>query len=389
MTPQNPSEDPRKHKPEPTLSKGAKFAAIVAVALLFGTSLDSIMALFGVSFDAARASAWVLIPAIALSFFFVLSFHEAGHILGGKLVGFRFLLFVVGPVKLYAAEGGVRFGINRSLAMAGGLGGAAPTDSRNLRRRMMLYVAGGPVASLVLAALSFGVALVASPSVGLVFGITSLTSLFVGVVTLVPSKFGGFVSDGSRLLMLLRGGPEAERWAALSALGGASMAGVRPRDFDGELVERSLSPSDGSLDEAGARSTAHYRALDLGDPEKGEDILRPALDIQDVPEMLRSQLLLEAAFLRARFLGDPEEARKLFSTAKTNKVLDRSLPLRVEAAISLAEGDSEEARKKAKQSLDELGDSLSAGTAKLEREWLEEILAGRGETPETDYETKR
>ncbi|MBA2692558.1 MAG: hypothetical protein H0U65_08710 [Rubrobacter sp.] len=227
------SESHTEKKSPSTFSKGVKFAALVAVAVafVFGTSLDSIMGFFGVSFDGADASAWILIPAIALSFFFVLSFHEAGHILGGKLVGFRFMLFVVGPVKLHATENGVRLGLNRSLAMAGGLGGAAPTDSRNLTRRMMAYVAGGPFASFVLAAVSVGVAVVAPPSVGIVFGAMAAMSLFIGIATLIPNKLGGFSSDGARLLMLRRGGPEAERWAAISALAGTMMAGTRPRDL--------------------------------------------------------------------------------------------------------------------------------------------------------------
>lgn len=351
-----------------------KFVAIFAVAFVFGTSLDSIMAFFGVSFDGASASVWILIPTVILSFFFVLAFHEAGHILGGKLVGFRFMLFVVGPVKIYSTENGVRLAMNRSLAMAGGLGGAAPADSRNLTRRMMAYVAGGPVASFILAVASIGAAVVSPPSVGTVFGVMFTMSLFIGIATLIPNKFGGFTSDGARLLMLRRGGPEAERWAAISALAGASMAGVRPRDLDEDMIEKSLSPTDGSLDEAGARSTAHYHALDLGKVDDAESLLEPALAAENVPAMIRSQILLDAAFFRAHFRRDPDEARAFLATAKPDKALDKSLPLRVESAILLAEGDKDGAKKKATESLDALGKSLVAGTAKLEREWLEEIL---------------
>lgn len=371
------SESHAEKKSPSTFSKVSnvvKFAAIIAVAFVFGTSLDAIMAFFGVSFDGANVSPWLLIPSVIFAILFVLSFHEAGHILGGKLVGFRFMLFIVGPVKLYSSENGIQLGLNRSLAMAGGLGGATPTDYRNLLRRMMVYVAGGPVASFILAVVSIGAAVISPPSLGLVFGVMFIMSLFIGVATLVPNKFGGFTSDGARLLILRRGGEEAERWAAISALAGASMAGVRPRNLDGAMIEKSLSPADGSLDEAGARSTAHYHALDLEKVEEAQSLLEAALEIENLPAMIRSQILLEAAFLHTHFRKNPEKARGFLAGSKPDKALDKSLPLRVEAAILFAEGDEDGAKEKATESLGALGKSLVAGTAKLEREWLEEIL---------------
>ena len=148
--------------------------------------------------------------------------------------------------------------------LAGGLGGAAPTDSRNLVRRMTVYVAGGPVASLLLAVSAFGLLFVVPPSVGVILTLVAVASLGIGVVTLIPNKAGGLVSDGARLKMLRGGGPEAVRWSAIGALGGASMAGERPRDWDEDLIRSSLAHPDNSLDDAGASSTAYYHALDLG-----------------------------------------------------------------------------------------------------------------------------
>ena len=46
--------------------------------------------------------------------------HELGHVAGGKLAGFRFLLLLVGPLKLQRTPEGFRFGLNRSANVAGG-----------------------------------------------------------------------------------------------------------------------------------------------------------------------------------------------------------------------------------------------------------------------------
>lgn len=351
-----------------------KLTALLVLGGLVGWGSGPLLGLFGVGFSEASVSPWVLIPSLLLSLIFALAFHEAGHMVSGKLVGFRFMLFIVGPFKLYSTESGVRLGLNRSLAVAGGLGGAVPTDSRNLTRRMAVYVAGGPTASLLLAATTLGLLFITPLSIGTVLSTVTVASFFIGVVTLIPSRIGGLVSDGARINMLLTGGPEAERWCAIAALGGASMAGERPRDWDKEMIRKSLSPADGSLDDAGASSAAYYRALDLGEVGEAEALLARALAAEDVPEMMRSHVLLEAAFFHAHFRNDADEARALFSEAKPGKVVEKSLPVRVEAAVLLAEGNAERAKEKAREGLEALGGSMGAGTAKLEREWLEAIL---------------
>lgn len=370
----------RRTKSEAKGDKSATALRLVALLVLgglVGWGSGSLLRLSGVTSGEASLSPWLLIPGLVLSLLFVLAFHEAGHVVGGKLVGFRFVLFIAGPFKLHSTEGGVRLGLNRSLAMAGGLGGAVPTDSRNLTRRMAVYVAGGPSASLLLALAAFGLLSLAPPSVELLPSTVAAASFFVGVVTLIPNRTGGFVSDGARIRMLLRGGPEAERWCAIAALSGMSMAGVRPRDWDGEMIGKSLSPADGSFDDAGASSLAHCHALDRGEVDEAEALLERALAAENVPEVLRSQILLEAAFLRAHLRDDPDGARALLAEAKPRKVMEKSLPLRAEAAISLAEGDVEGAGAKAREGLEALRASLDAGAAKLKREWLEGFLEGR------------
>ncbi len=300
-----------------------------------------------------------------------------GHIVGGKLVGFRLTLFVVGPFKLHSTPDGIKLGLNLSLMLAGGLGGAAPTDARNLVRRMTAYVAGGPVASLLLAVSAFGLFFIAPPSIGVILTLVAVASLVIGVATLIPNKAGGLVSDGARLKMLREGGPEAARWSAIGALDGALMAGERPRDWKEGLVQGSLSRRDNSFDDAGASSTVHYHALDLGRKDEAEALLGRALSAKDVPEVTRSQILLEAAFFQAYFRHDAGEARTFFSDARPEKVLEKHLLLRAEAAILFAEGANEAAKEKARKSLEALDGSFSPGTAKLGKGWLERIIEGR------------
>lgn len=107
----------------------SKFTALLVFCGLVGWASDPLLGLFGITFGEANLSLWILIPALVLSLLFVLAFHEAGHVVGGKLVGFRFVLFIVGPFKLHSTESGVRLGLNRSLTMAGGLGAVGKAGS--------------------------------------------------------------------------------------------------------------------------------------------------------------------------------------------------------------------------------------------------------------------
>lgn len=212
----------------------------------FGALLGFSVAHFGDNIIGNLELSWftiALLFGMVLLYHLVLLVHECGHLLGGRLVGFRFLLLIVGPLKLVREQHGIQASFNRSPGMWGGLAGSVPPNDHDLRRRMVVMAAGGPLASLVLAlltgSLAWGVShqtacppACTSSSTTLVWLLllfTSATSFLIFLVTSTPSRFGGFVSDGARLLMLRHGGPAAERLCAVVAVQAAALAGQRPR----------------------------------------------------------------------------------------------------------------------------------------------------------------
>ena len=185
---------------------------------------------------------WQLALVIAfclLALLLVLLAHEVGHLVGGRLVGFRAFLLIVGPLRLEKSESGWGMHLSTSLALFGGLAGSAATDARDLKRRTAVMVAGGPVASVVLA-LGAWLALRAfdlvpfDASASFASFVTFFTlqmiagtSAAIALATLVPMTTSGFLTDGARLLRLWRGGPVAERDSAIQAIMGSSLSGVR------------------------------------------------------------------------------------------------------------------------------------------------------------------
>lgn len=322
--------------------------------------------------DKVGMAAIIVVAAVA-----ALVVHEVGHLVGGRLAGFRALLLIVGPVRLKRGGAGWRWRLNRSLALAGGLAASVPTtamEPSSLRGRTAIMVAGGPISSLVaaLVALATGWALGSFPfsppasvtdvlvSIGvLTFGACSAV---VGLVTLIPGQTAGFQTDGARLLLLLRGGPRADRDVAIQAVFGASMGGARPREWSPALLERARAIEDGSYTEIVGWQLAQMHAADSGD----RDAARRWLDlvvrhIDRMPEAARPAVRYDAARQLA-MRGDVEAARALVAPG------GRSLGAPVleslaEVAILVAEGHHDAARQRLPVVRAMLADGVDPGGA--------------------------
>jgi peptidase M50-like protein len=188
-----------------------------------------------------------------------LTTHELGHVIAGRSQRFVFQFLAVGPLWVERSpDGGYAVRFNRSPVAWGGRTRMHPTDAERLVHRYAVFVAGGPIASAFLALAAWGVGVLWPQGVGEnFFAPLAVLSLAVAIGTAQPfGSGGGFASDGGALRTLLGGGDRAERAAALLALAGALVTGVRPRDLPAETVGRALVPSDGSLEELMALTTA-------------------------------------------------------------------------------------------------------------------------------------
>lgn len=236
--------------------------------------------------------------------------HECGHLVAGLSVGWRFDLLVIGPLRLgRESDGRVRLGWSRDPAMFGGAGGTTPMSTTGLRQAMAVFVAGGPLASLLLA-LAAHLALIELPAThgapAILLGWLRLISGGIGVVNLAPMANGPFVTDGLRLLRVLGHGPQGAREMALLALSALEARGVPPRDWDAALIERGLAVRDGSSFECQFELWACQRARDGGRLDSAGEALGRARALAP-----RAPLALREACERE---GDALEAARSGST---------------------------------------------------------------------------
>ena len=304
--------------------------------------------------------------------------HELGHVIAARAVGFRFVLLIIGPLRISREGDRVKVGLREAWDPQFGAALSVPVDSHNLRIRTAISVAGGPAASLALGLTSTMLALLFFRTgwAGDILRLSAGLSLLSGFFNMLPIKSGGILSDGARIKMLLSGGPASERYCLISALSGAARTGQRPREWDETWVRRIGELGDGSLDDAAASHITFYWLLDRGDVDGAERTLEKLLAAaKAVPQVLHPVLNAEAAFFYAYYRRDLQKACSFLQ-----KVGDRNvgshyhMQARAAAAVLALEGQIEAARKKAASGLAHMEREQKRGPGwELDYEWLQAL----------------
>lgn len=314
----------------------------MALGALAGWPIGLLMKAYG----PFHLSPWIIV-ALPFVLLLGLAWHEAGHVAAGLICGFRFLLLIVGPLRLERQDGRLKASFNRILVLWGGIAGCVPKSyGGDLHRKMILFAAGGPLVSLLGAAFFIpGFALLrVHAHAGFLLLAFGLVSAALGIATLLPLPAGGFKTDGMRLAMLLRRRPEGQRWTALAAIGGLAHT-ARPRDWPAELMALLGDGLDPHADAAMACLLWHIWHFDKREWEPAQLWLERALThTGDMPKSTLPILYLAAANYYARRGADKLLARQYFDLAQRPGLHDRDDMHAVRAAVLITEGRAEEAR---------------------------------------------
>jgi len=141
--------------------------------------------------------------------------HECGHLIAGVLVGFRFQLIVFGPVQITRTIRGVRIERNRIKPLRGAGVSCPPESEHHLLRNMAIFIAGGPVVTLLVGLV--GMVFVARHlwhqelpfDEAILLVATTYLALILTIMALIPTHVEGMASDGDHLITLLKGGSGA------------------------------------------------------------------------------------------------------------------------------------------------------------------------------------
>ncbi|MFM1886978.1 MAG: hypothetical protein RL026_2135 [Pseudomonadota bacterium] len=321
----------------------------------------------------AALTVWdvLALPVLVL---LVLAVHEIGHLLGGLSRGMRFLLLIIGPFQWHASATGVQFQWVRNLGLMGGLAATLPTRlGPGLGAQMATMIAGGPLASLLLAVAA--AALVTSGEGRLaaygLFVVVASTGIFL--VTGIPLRTGGFMSDGMQLVDLLRGHRSVIERTQLLHLSAQSLAGVRPRDWTQHSVDNvaALGSSE-PLRRIASWQLLLYRAMDCRDPTQVEHFRGLLKEhVEAFPDGFRQAIHVELALL-ASLAGDAATARVHLARAQGG-VVEKSRRHLAEAALARLEGRNAEAAQQVRLAARHLPGAMDAGLARLTRDQLTQV----------------
>lgn len=351
----------------------SKRAIAMGISLAFGGVIGYLGAVVGgEALDAVPAwvMAWLAVLFIP-AFFFVIAVHEGGHAWAGVRMNFDFRTYVVGPFLWDKQPDGWQFQWNKNINTSGGLVICIPVGTDNLAKRFSFYAAGGPLASLLLAVVMFGLSQLpglfeqAWPLFTNLLLMIGAFSALIFIVTAIPMHTGGFSSDGARVLRFMRGGDTARFDVLMLKMVSSSMAGVRPRELNRDelaeaqiLAEQLQSPMAVYI-----RYFLYAAALDRNELEEAEQHLRVYIGGADeVPEGLRGGVWLEAAYFYAVVYNNLVKAVEYFTLYKPSALTPLAVEYATRAAMAKLKGASVECDQwiaKAEQALPKMMDKGS------------------------------
>ncbi|MCB0629425.1 MAG: M50 family metallopeptidase [Saprospiraceae bacterium] len=209
--------------------KNTKYLEWVAMAfLLFGTlRLSREWTLMENLKPTTPEEKYLMFAGIIVMIFVALAAHELGHLITGLLEGFRFELFVVGPLGIKRDGDQIKLYFNKNLGHYGGVAATSPVDDQpDNARKLARVLLAGPLASILFAVFCFWLANLAGKPLGFSLYTGGVISVAIFFATTVPSRTGMFFTDRKRYQRLVKPGKDQDvELAMLKILGRFSRDG--------------------------------------------------------------------------------------------------------------------------------------------------------------------
>ena len=239
----------------------------------------------------------------------VIAIHELGHVFAGKLIGLRTASITVGGFGLHRS--GERWRVSFDFRSLGPQGFAmcVPDKEPLDRRRLAWFVAGGPIASLLLALITGAAIRIFGDGAHDWIAATFWINFVLMSVSLVGTD-GVHVRDATRFHMLLRKPEESQAYIALILLFDEVARGLTPRQWSTGVIEGLMKTPAQAPDYLTSRLFAYYRHRDLGDETAALGYLEQGLATAAVRRnRVRQACYLEAAFAHGIIRRKPGHAK--------------------------------------------------------------------------------
>jgi len=253
--------------------------------------------------------------AIPIGYILNVILHEAGHLVFGKLSGYRFVSFRVLNRMLVREKGKL---VRKKFTVVGTLGQClmSPPEPKNGVFPLFAYNLGGAVFNFLFAAICVWLFFLLPAPWRAPFFVMALLGVLLGLISGIPLRVGGLPNDGYNAWLLGRAENAKTRrafWVQLRA-NALLTNGTRARDlpvdfFDGAEIAQ--------LDDPLLASTAFLRYNYLLDRQEldaarafAEALLDPAAKL---PNHMKTELRCEHLFFELIKECRPEEIDRLYT----------------------------------------------------------------------------
>lgn len=153
---------------------------------------------------------WPFIGSLLIAFSAIVV-HELGHLIAGLAQGFRFELFIVGPLGIKRDQEKIKVYFNTNLHFYGGIASTIPIkDKPENAKKFANVLIAGPLTSLVFAIILTTLLLSFDLKYSKLVNVGALASFGIFLATTLPGKVGLFFSDRKRYQRLTSKGYERE-----------------------------------------------------------------------------------------------------------------------------------------------------------------------------------
>ena len=301
----------------------------------------------------------IFLTAFVIAFLAV-AWHEVGHLLAGRCMGFPIVSLRIGPLQwIRQWDDSLRFNFCRKTSWISGYTGVNQPKSDRRILRYTVFVLGGPIASLIL----FVAACILLPPttdrhfLDPLMNIAKVSCGAILALCLVPYREKGIDSDALSLSLLLK--PLHRELVVRNQIHiNEWMAGMACKDWDAENLRRLLEVAPAKSDHP---LLLHDLGLALGYRGETEDGLRyldEAMTLIEPPSKMfdikEKAISLDVAFARVTWGNDLAGAESALEYSRQFTVPVLYGTLRAEAAIALAKGQNELCIEKAEAAIAEL-----------------------------------
>ena len=283
----------------------------------------------------------LVILALVPAFFSGVLVHELGHVAAGFIAGLEFRRLLVGPLAFTREARGYRLRFIGKRFMAGGYAHMIPRSQAGIRGKFRLFLAGGPIATLLLFV----------PVALFPWGTGTAALLFANLVLaafcLIPMEIQGHYTDGKAIQILFQESPAAERMAAILYLVSLNGQGIPPGQWPAEVIEKLSTEGGGKTYRAAGRIFLHIHAKESGAPGEIAAALERVLAVSDeLNAGARLPYFAEAAFFHGVTNRNAALARAWLNDAHAIKgaVAQKGWDEPALLAIAYAEGNEAEFR---------------------------------------------